>query len=200
MATASFAPGGSSAGVSLPEIAWAISLRKRRLSNSPRSRSKNQTKRSSGWGLMASDCPAHRRFLQLWRRPPAGDFSRSITRSLVCPGRGHAYRAVARNRIFFSQVTQRLWGADVRVPTFAISLAIPAAARRRLSGGVLFLLGSAFRIEWSKGNSSGAEFFDRVREILGDAGFLRFLVCCWLGASDAALYAWCGAGLLGRSY
>ncbi len=109
-----------------------------------------------------------------------------------------AYRAVARNRIFFSRVTRILWGADVRVPTFAIS----SWLFLRLLGVVYLLAFSSYWVQLSglngaKGILPAAEFFDRVREILGDAGFLQFPSICWLGAGDAALYAWCGAGIVG---
>jgi lipase maturation factor 1 len=107
-----------------------------------------------------------------------------------------AYRAVARNRMFFSRVTQLLWGADVRVPTFAISTWLFL----RLLGVVYLLAFISYWVQLSglngaKGILPAAEFFDRVREILGDAGFLQFPSVCWLGAGDTALYAWCGAGI-----
>jgi lipase maturation factor 1 len=109
-----------------------------------------------------------------------------------------AYRAVARNRIFFSRVTRLLWGADARVPTFAIS----SWLFLRLLGVVYLLAFSSYWIQLAglngvKGILPAAEFFDRIREILGDAGFLQFPSICWLGAGDAALYAWCGAGIVG---
>jgi lipase maturation factor 1 len=99
-----------------------------------------------------------------------------------------AYRAVARNRMFFSQVTQLLWGADVRAPTFAIS----SWLFLRLIGVVYLLAFGSYWIQLSglngaKGILPAAEFFDRVREILGDAGFLQFPSLCWLGAGDTAL-------------
>ena len=108
-----------------------------------------------------------------------------------------AYRAVARNRIFFSRMTRLLWGADVRVPTFAIS----SWLFLRLLGVVYLLAFSSYWVQLSglngtKGILPAAEFFDRVREILGDAGFLQFPSICWLGAGDGALYAWCGAGIV----
>ena len=108
-----------------------------------------------------------------------------------------AYRAVARNRMFFSRVTRFLWGADVRVPTFAIS----SWLFLRLLGVVYLLAFSSYWVQLSglngaKGILPAAEFFDRVREILGDAGFLQFPSICWLGAGEAALYAWCGAGIV----
>ena len=108
-----------------------------------------------------------------------------------------AYRAVARNRIFFSRVTQLLWGADVRVPTFAIS----AWLFLRLLGAVYLLAFASYWVQLSglngaKGILPATDFFDRVREILGEAGFLQFPSVCWLGSSDTALYAWCGAGII----
>jgi lipase maturation factor 1 len=112
-------------------------------------------------------------------------------------GADTAYRTVARNRIFFSRVTRLLWGADVRVPTFGVSTWLFL----RLIG-VVYLL--AFVSYWvqlpglngAKGILPAAEFFDRVREILGNAGFLQFPSVCWLGAGDPALYSWCAAGIL----
>jgi predicted DCC family thiol-disulfide oxidoreductase YuxK len=108
-----------------------------------------------------------------------------------------AYRAVARNRIFFSRVTQLLWGADVRVPTFAIS----SWLFLRLLGVVYLAAFASYWVQLSglngaRGILPAAEFFDRVREILGNAGFLQFPSVCWLRADDTALYAWCGAGMI----
>ena len=96
----------------------------------------------------------------------------------------------------FSRVTQLLWGADVRVPTFAISTWLFL----RLLGVVYLLAFTSYWVQLSglngaKGILPAAEFFDRVREILGEAGFLQFPSVCWLGAGDTALYAWCGAGI-----
>jgi lipase maturation factor 1 len=112
-------------------------------------------------------------------------------------GADMAYRVVARNRILFSRGTQLLWGADVRVPTFAIS----SWLFLRLLGVVYLLAFASYWVQLSglngaKGILPAAEFFDRVREILGDAGFLQFPSICWLGAGDTALYAWCGAGMI----
>ena len=108
-----------------------------------------------------------------------------------------AYRVVARNRVLFSRVTQLLWGADVRVPTFAIS----SWLFLRLLGVVYLLAFASYWVQLpglngAKGILPAPEFFDRVREILGDAGFLQFPSICWLGAGDTALYAWCGAGII----
>jgi predicted DCC family thiol-disulfide oxidoreductase YuxK len=108
-----------------------------------------------------------------------------------------AYRVVARNRVLFSRGTQLLWGADVRVPTFAIS----SWLFLRLLGVVYLLAFASYWVQLrglngAKGILPAPEFFDRVREILGDAGFLQFPSICWLGAGDTALYAWCGAGII----
>jgi predicted DCC family thiol-disulfide oxidoreductase YuxK len=112
-------------------------------------------------------------------------------------GADTAYRAVARNRILFSRVTQLLWGADVRVPTFAISTWLFL----RLLGVVYLVAFASYWVQLSglngaKGILPAAKFFDHVREILGDAGFLQFPSVCWLGAGETALYAWCGAGII----
>jgi hypothetical protein len=94
-----------------------------------------------------------------------------------------AYRVVARNRVLFSRGTQLLWGADVRMPTFAIS----SWLFLRLLGIVYLLAFASYWVQLpglngAKGILPAAEFFDRVREILGDAGFLQFPSICWLGA------------------
>jgi lipase maturation factor 1 len=94
-------------------------------------------------------------------------------------------------------VTQLLWGADVRVPTFAIS----SWLFLRLLGVVYLAAFASYWVQLSglngaKGILPAAEFFDRVREFLGNAGFLQFPSICWLGASDTALYAWCGVGMI----
>lgn len=112
-------------------------------------------------------------------------------------GADTTYRAVARNRMFFSRATHLLWGADLRVPTFAIS----SWLFLRLLGAVYFLAFASYWLQLSglngaKGILPATEFFDRVREVLGNAGFLQFPSICWLAADDRALYAWCGAGIL----
>jgi lipase maturation factor 1 len=108
-----------------------------------------------------------------------------------------AYGVVARNRILFSRGTQVLWGADVRVPTFAIS----SWLFLRLLGVVYLLAFASYLLQLpglngAKGILPAPEFFDRVREILGEAGFLQFPSICWLGAGETALYAWSGAGII----
>ena len=67
--------------------------------------------------------------------------------------------------------------------------------------GVVYLVFASYLFELSgingaKGILPAAEFFDRVREILGEAGFLQFPSICWLGAGETALYAWAGAGII----
>ena len=108
-----------------------------------------------------------------------------------------AYGAVARNRIFFSRLTQLLWGADVRVPTFAISTWLFL----RLLGLVYLLAFVSYWIQLpglngERGILPASEFFRRLRDLLGGAAFLEFPSICWLGANDTALYAWCGAGIV----
>ena len=108
-----------------------------------------------------------------------------------------AYGAVARNRIFFSRLTQLLWGRDVRVPTFAISTWLFL----RLLGVVYLLAFGSYWVQLAglngeRGILPAAEFFDRAREVLRDAAILQFPSVCWFGASDTALYAWCGAGII----
>ena len=181
----------------LPEIAWAISLRKRRLSNSPRSRSKNQTKRSSGWGLMASDCPAHRRFcssgdgvasgrlLSLYHEPSFARVADTPTARL--PGIESSFR-----------VTRLLWGADVRVPTFAISWLF-----LRLLGVVYLLAFSSYWVQLSglngaKGILPAPGFLTECAKFSGTLDSCVPSVVGWV--PDTALYAWCGADCLGRSY
>jgi len=108
-----------------------------------------------------------------------------------------AYGFVARNRMLFSRLTRFLWGADVRPPTFAVSTWILL----RLLGFVYLV---AFVSYWmqlgglngERGILSAAEFFRRAREVLGTEAFLHFPSVCWLGASDAALYGWCSAGIV----
>jgi lipase maturation factor 1 len=107
------------------------------------------------------------------------------------------YGAVARNRIFFSRLTQLFWGADVRVPTFAIS----AWLFLRLLGLVYLLAFVSYWVQLvglsgERGILPAAEFFDRAREVLGESAFLQFPSVCWFGASDRALHAWCGAGII----
>jgi predicted DCC family thiol-disulfide oxidoreductase YuxK len=107
-----------------------------------------------------------------------------------------AYGVIARNRMFFSRFTRLLWGTDVRPPTFAISTWIFL----RLLGLVYLVAFVSYGIQLAglngeRGVLPAAEFFRMVREVLGSEAFLRFPSVCWLGASDTALYAWCGAGI-----
>lgn len=108
-----------------------------------------------------------------------------------------AYDFVARNRMLFSRLTRLLWGADVRPPTFGVSTWILLR-----SLGFIYLV--AFVSYWVQlaglngkdGILPAAEFFRVAREALGTEAYLRFPSVCWLGASDFALHAWCGAGVI----
>ena len=118
-------------------------------------------------------------------------------KSLFARAADAAYGVVARNRMFFSRFTRFLWGADVRPPTFAISTWIFL----RLLGFVYLVAFVSYGIQLAglngeRGILPAVEFFRMAREVLGLEAFLRFPSVCWLGASDIALHAWCGAGMI----
>ena len=138
------------------------------------------------FAALATVSGSARTLLSLYRGTPA--FARAADA---------LYGVAARNRMFFSQLTRFLWGPDVRPPTFAVS----AWILLRLIGFVYLV---AFVSYWAqlgglngeRGILPAAGFFHRAREILGTEAFLQFPSVCWLGASDAALYGWCGAGIV----
>jgi predicted DCC family thiol-disulfide oxidoreductase YuxK len=108
-----------------------------------------------------------------------------------------AYRLVARHRMFFSQFTRLLWGADVRPPTFAVSTWIFL----RLLGLIYLMAFLSYGMQLSGLNGNhgilpASEFFRMARQVLGSEAFLRLPSVCWLGASEAALQAWCGVGII----
>ena len=118
-------------------------------------------------------------------------------KSLFARAADTAYGIVARNRMFFSWFTRFLWGADVRPPTFAISTWIFL----RLLGLVYLVAFVSYEIQLAglngeRGILPAVEFFRMAREVLGPEAFLRFPSVCWLGASDIALHAWCGTGII----
>jgi lipase maturation factor 1 len=108
-----------------------------------------------------------------------------------------AYAVVARNRMVFSRFTRFLCGADVRPPTFAISTWMFL----RLLALIYLVAFISYGLQLSglngeRGILPAAEFFRMAREMLGPEAFLRFPSVCWLSASEAALQAWCGAGIV----
>jgi predicted DCC family thiol-disulfide oxidoreductase YuxK len=108
-----------------------------------------------------------------------------------------AYRVVARNRMPFSRLTQWLWGADVRPPTYAVS----GRVFLRLVGFVYLVAFVSYGVQFGglngeRGILPAAEFFPKAKEILGAEAYWQFPSVCWLGASDAALYGWCVAGIV----
>jgi predicted DCC family thiol-disulfide oxidoreductase YuxK len=107
------------------------------------------------------------------------------------------YRLVAQNRQFFSRLTRWLWGADLRVPTYAIS--------GRLFLHVLgFTYLIAFLSYWIQFDGLNGQhgilplqdFLQKAKEILGGDAYWQFPSVCWFGASDTAVHAWCIAGVI----
>jgi lipase maturation factor 1 len=138
------------------------------------------------FAALATASASGRRLLSLYREAPW--FARMADA---------AYGVVARNRMLFSRLTRLLWGADVRPPTFSISTWLLL----RLIGFVYLVAFVSYWVQLGglngeRGIFPAAEFFRVAREVLGTEAFLRFPSVCWLGASDTALYAWCGTGIV----
>ena len=138
------------------------------------------------FAALATSSATGRTLLSLYQRTPW--FARTADT---------AYRLVARHRMFFSQFTRLLWGADVRPPTFAVSTWIFL----RLLGLIYLMAFLSYGMQLSGLNGDhgilpASEFFRMARQVLGSEAFLRLPSVCWLGASEAALQAWCGVGII----
>ncbi len=121
--------------------------------------------------------------LLIYRRVPA--FAR-LMESL--------YGAVAAHREFFSFLTRALWGNDVRPPTYALS----SWVFLRVLGGIFLVAFLSFGAQTdgligSKGILPAADFFAAVHR--SGAGWYFPSILAWTGAGDAAIHAWCWAGV-----
>ena len=104
------------------------------------------------------------------------------------------YKVVAANRGFFSLLTRMLWGNDVRPPTYALS----SWVFLRLLGGIILVAFLSFGAQidgliGSKGILPAADFFAAVHR--SGAGWHFPSILAWTGAGDAAIHAWCWAGV-----
>ena len=105
------------------------------------------------------------------------------------------YKVVAANRGFFSILTRMLWGNDVRPPTYALS----SWVFLRLLGGIFLVAFLSFGAQidgliGSKGILPAADFFAAVNR--SEAGWHFPSILAWTGTGDAALHAWCWAGVI----
>src|SRR6267378_944053 len=108
-----------------------------------------------------------------------------------------AYKIIARHRTFGSAVTQLLWGADVRPPTYF------AAHRWFLRAlGLVYLI--AFVSFWVQVNGLvGAngilpvrQFLSAAYEQLGGRAYSILPTLCWFNSSNAFLHFLCGGGVV----
>ncbi|HUL51907.1 MAG TPA: lipase maturation factor family protein [Opitutaceae bacterium] len=106
------------------------------------------------------------------------------------------YRLVANHRPLLSRLTQLLWGADVRRPTFGLSTWVFL----RLLGAVHLI---AFVSFWSQLNGligpdgllPAQHYFDVLRGPLGAGRYWELPTLCWLFGGGWFLHVLCGAGM-----
>ena len=107
------------------------------------------------------------------------------------------YRWIARRRELLHRVTRVVWGRHVVPP-----------GERLTSWLFMRLLGVIFAVAFlslavqldglvgERGILPAQTFLRLAREQLGPAAAWEFPTLCWLGAGDAALNAWCAAGIV----
>ena len=107
------------------------------------------------------------------------------------------YGWIAAHRNFAAAATRALWGNDPAPPTYRRSRWLFLRAL-----GAIFL--GAFISLWvqidgligARGITPAGAFLSAVREQVGGAAFRLVPSLCWLGSGNAALHAFCAAGVL----
>jgi len=107
-----------------------------------------------------------------------------------------SYRFIASHRAFFSAITRLLWGNDVSRPSYVCT------RRIFLRGlGAIYLI--AFISLWvqidgligARGILPANHFFTAMRQAYGTRAILALPSLCWFNSSNAALHAFCAAGV-----